>query len=52
MHFPFDFIFDRVIALARSKCSGRAWCSACSSYIIEYIDSLKFILPYNTKNVI
>ena len=25
MHFPFDFIFDRVMALASCKCCGRAW---------------------------
>ena len=35
MHLPFDFIFDRVMALARYKCSGGAWCSACSAFIYK-----------------
>ena len=33
MHLPFDFIFDRVMALAWFKCSGGAWYSACSAFI-------------------
>ena len=33
MHLPFDFIFDRVMALPWCKSSGGAWCSACSTFI-------------------
>ena len=42
MHLPFDFTFDRDIALAWCKCTSGTWCSACSTFINR-------MLSYNSK---